>query len=161
MNFEEIKKKIEEFKRSGTVDLSTDEDLSIAIMNLISLEEHFFFTAQKTGKESYLTLLHQAREIRKKLLARLVPQHEGETWCISKHLLATTMRLMEVGTKLYSDQKENEAREIFSQAATIYSLFWGLRLKLLDISDLKEQADKEQSWTLKDIMDKLVNCCDE
>ena len=38
MNFEEIKKKIEELKHSGTVDLSTDEDLSIAIMNLISLE---------------------------------------------------------------------------------------------------------------------------
>lgn len=161
MNFEEIKKKIEELKRSETVDLSTEEDLSIAVMNLISLEEHFFFTAQKTGKDNYLNLLNQAREMRKKLLARLIPEHEGETWCVSKHLLAATMRLMEVGAKLYSDKREDEAREIFSNAGTLYSLFWGLRLKLIDVSDLKEQAAAERPWTLKDIMDKLVNCCDE
>ena len=42
--------KIENLKKSGTVDLSTEEDLSIAIMNLVSLEEHFFFTGEKTGK---------------------------------------------------------------------------------------------------------------
>ncbi|MBI4359880.1 MAG: hypothetical protein HY564_02195 [Candidatus Jacksonbacteria bacterium] len=161
MDFEEIKKKIEELKRSGTVDLSTDEDLSIAVMNLISLEEHFFFTAQKTGKEDYLNLLHQAREMRKKLLARLIPANEGETWCVSKHLLAATMRLMEVGTKLHSDKKKDEAREVFSKAGELFSLFWGLRLKLIDVSDLKEQAASERPWTLKDIMDKLVNCCDE
>ena len=42
--FEELKKKVEAAKRDAGVDLSTDEDLSIGVMNLISLEEHFFFT---------------------------------------------------------------------------------------------------------------------
>ena len=45
--FDELVKKIEAAKASGTVDLSMEEDLSIAVMNLISLEEHFFFTANK------------------------------------------------------------------------------------------------------------------
>ena len=35
---QELIKKINELKSSGTVDLSMEEDLSIAIMNLVSLE---------------------------------------------------------------------------------------------------------------------------
>jgi len=159
--FSELIKKIEQMKKSGEVDLSMDEDLSIAVMNLISLEEHFFFTGVKTGKDSYLNLLSQVREVRKSLLKKLINKHEGETWCISKHLLGTTMRLIEVGTKLYSDGKKDEAKEIYGKAHEIYSLFWALRLKLIDIAGLKTVAAKEQPWALKDIMDKLVDCCDE
>ncbi len=157
----DLLKKIEQMKKSGEVDLSTEEDLSIAIMNLISLEEHFFFTNAKTGKEEYLNLLLEVREIRKILLARLISKHEGETWCISKHLLGTTMRLMEVGTKLSSDGKKDEAKEIYKKAGEVYSLFWALRLKLIDISGLKKVAASEQPWTLNDILNKLVDCCDE
>jgi len=159
--FSELLKKIERMKKSGEVDLSMDEDLSIAVMNLISLEEHFFFTGVKTSKDSYLNLLSQVREVRKSLLKKLINKHEGETWCISKHLLGTTMRLIEVGTKLYSDGKKDEAKEIYGKAHEIYSLFWALRLKLIDIAGLKTVAAKEQPWALKDIMDKLVDCCDE
>ena len=50
-------KKIEKAKKDG-FDLSRDEDLSIALMNLISLEEHFYFTAMKTGNEKYLDMLN-------------------------------------------------------------------------------------------------------
>jgi hypothetical protein len=160
-NYEDLVKKVEAMKKSGTVDLSTEEDLSIAIMNLISLEEHFFFTASKTGKDEYFDLLGQVREVRKTLLARLIDKNEGETWCISKHLLATTMRLMEVGTKLHSDGKDKEAKETFQYAYQIYTLFWAVRLKLVNVSDLKEKADADKPWDLKDIVDKMVNCCDE
>ncbi|MEK7618509.1 MAG: hypothetical protein AAB410_05190, partial [Patescibacteria group bacterium] len=102
INQEELIKRVNELKASGSFDLSTEEDLSLAIMNLVSLEEHFFFTGEKTGKGEYFDLLNSTREIRKTLLAKMIDQHEGETWCISKHLLAATMRLMEVGTKLQS-----------------------------------------------------------
>lgn len=160
-NLEKLLKKVEEMKKSGTVDLSTEEDLSIAIMNLVSLEEHFFFTGEKTGKDNYFNLLDEVRAVRKSLLERLINKHEGETWCISKHLLATTMRLMEVGTKLHSDGKKDEAKKTFDYAYRIYSLFWALRLKLIDTSDLKEMAAKEKPWTLEDIVNKLIDCCDE
>lgn len=159
--FSELAKKIEQMKKAGEIDLSTEEDLSIAIMNLISLEEHFFFTNAKTGKEEYLNLLLEVREIRKTLLKKLIDKHEGETWCISKHLLGATMRLMEVGTKLYSDDKKEEAGEMYKKAYEIYSLFWALRLKLIDVSGIKKIAEKEKPWTVNDIVDKLVDCCDE
>ncbi|MBU6501090.1 MAG: hypothetical protein KGJ89_03105 [Patescibacteria group bacterium] len=159
--FQELIKKAEEMKKSGTVDLSTEEDLSVAVMNLISLEEHFYFSAEKTGKPEYFDLLKEVREVRKNLLGRMIPKHEGETWCVSKHLLATTMRLIEVGTKLHSDGKTKEAKETFDYGYKIYSLFWALRLKLITANGLKEIAAEDKPWSLNDIVDKLVDCCDE
>lgn len=164
-----LRKKLAELKASGSVDLSTEEDLSLAIMNLVSLEEHFFFTAAKTNQSHYLDLLNQTREIRKSLLARMMPQNEGETWCISKHLLAATMRLMEVGTKLHADGKPKEAETIFNQAYEVYSLFWALRLKLINTADVKKIGEDKlnihdadsAAWSKKDIVSKLVDCCNE
>ena len=98
--YEEVLKKMETLKSSGSLDLSTEEDLALAIMNLISLEEHFYFTGAKTAKPEYFDLLIEVRALRTKLLARLIDKKEGEVWCVSKHLLATSMRLMEVGTKI-------------------------------------------------------------
>lgn len=166
----DLQNKIEKLKKEGEVDLSLEEDLSIAIMNLISLEEHFFFTAQRTNKDDYLDLLQETREIRKSLLAQMISRHEGETWCISKHLLAATMRLMEVGTKLLGENKKEEAQKMFNLAYKIYSLFWGLRLKLINLEEVKKISDdklnihdsgSKKPWTFEDIMAKLVNCCDE
>ena len=58
---EALLERVEALKKSGGVDLSTEEDLSIAIMNLISLEEHFFFTGAKTDKPEYFDLLGEVR----------------------------------------------------------------------------------------------------
>ncbi len=160
-NFDELLHKVEAMKQSGTVDLSTEEDLSLAIMNLISLEEHFYFSGMKTKKHDYFDLLHEVREMRKELLAKMMPKNEGETWCIAKHLLATTMRLIEVGTKLYSDHKQVEAGEMFARAYKMYSTFWALRLKLIDSSGFKKIAVSEGAWSYQDIVEKLVDCCDE
>jgi hypothetical protein len=160
-NVRSLIKEIENAKASGLVDLSTEEDLSLAVMNLISLEEHLFLTASKTGKERYLDLLDEVRQSRQALLAKLVDRHEGETWCISKHLLAATMRLIEVGTKMRSQGKSKEAEEVFAKAYDFYTIFWGLRLKLINLPEIKEAARKEKPWTLKDLVEELVDCCDE
>jgi len=160
--FDELLKKIEDAKKSGSLDLSTEEDLSIAIMNLINLEEHFYFTGEKTGKEDYFNLLNETREMRKNLLAKMIDKKEGELWCVSKHLLATSMRLIEVGTKLQSDSKKAEAKKFFDYAFKLYSLFWALRLKIISVPDVKNMAAQgNKPWTLEDVVNKLVDCCDE
>lgn len=163
--------KIQKLQAQGQIDLSTEEDLSLAIMNLVSLEEHFFFSAEKTGKGDYFDLLNQVRDIRKTLLAKMIPQNEGETWCVSKHLLAATMRLVEVGTKLYSDGKKNEAKETFDKAYELYNTFWALRLRLINTKDLKQINDGQlnihdssldnRPWSKQDIVNKLLDCCKE
>ena len=110
------------------LDLSSDEDLSLGVMNLIIIEEHLFFTAQKTGHAKYLELLREVREIRKATMKQLVPTYEGEVWCVVKHLLASSMRLMEVGTKKLADGKNEEAKQLFDASYDLYCFFWALRL---------------------------------
>ncbi len=158
--FNQLLKRIDQLKKQGGFDLSLEEDLSIAVMNLISLEEHFFMTSQKTGKDEYLDLLQATREVRKTLLARMIPAHEGETWCVTKHLLATTMRLIEVATKYQADGKIKDAKEVFAQAYKIYSLFWAVRLKLLSLKNVKSAIDKTP-LSVSDLVSQLVNCCQE
>jgi hypothetical protein len=163
-------KKAEESKKSG-LDLSSDEDLSIAIMNLISIEEHFFFTGAKTNKPEYYDLLNSAREIRKELLKKIIKDYEGEVWCISKHLLAASMRLMEVGTKALGQGRKEEAQDYFSKAYNLYSIFWGINLKLIDIGEVKKidnnqlnKDDKEKKGflgKLGEVVKNLVDCCKE
>jgi len=171
------KEKIDEFikkvqsNKQNELDLSSDEDLSIAIMNLISIEEHFFFTGAKTGKPGYFDLLNTAREMRKDLLKRIIKEYEGEVWCISKHLLSASMRLMEVGTKALGQGKKQEAEDFFKKAYELYSLFWGINLKVVDLGEVKKieenQIDKKDS-DKKGLMSKLgkmveyvINCCKE
>ncbi|HAS80933.1 MAG: hypothetical protein UR25_C0001G0033 [Candidatus Nomurabacteria bacterium GW2011_GWE1_32_28] len=161
LSFEELQKKIAILKEDRGVDLSTEEDLSIAVMNLISLEEHFFFSGAKTGKDEYYNMLMEVREMRKVLLARMIDKTEAESWCISKHLLATTMRLMEVGTKLQGDGKTEDAKQMFTFAYKVYNLFFGLRLKIINIPDIKNNLEAEKPMTFDDIMGKLVDCCKE
>ncbi len=185
-DIQELINKVQQSKAGG-LDLSSDEDLSIAIMNLVSIEEHFFFTGAKTGKSEYYDLLNQAREMRKDLLKRLIKDYEGEEWCIAKHLLAASMRLMEVGTKHLSKGEKAQAEDIFQKAYQLYSMFWGLNLKLLNVSDMKNIAESPNEATnaseikkihddqlnvhdsgktnflgkLGEIVKKLIDCCKE
>lgn len=156
---EQFLKKIEAFKEKNGVDLATTEDLSIAVMNLISLEEHFFFTGAKTGKDEYFEAVQEIRSERKKLLAELMPNNEGETWCIAKHLLAATMRLIEVGNKLRSEGEKEKAKEKFEQAYRIYSIFWGVKLGLVNVQ--KGGTSSSKSSELEDLVKKLADCCNE
>lgn len=156
---DEFLAKIESLKAKTGADLSTAEDLSLAVMNLISLEEHFFFTGAKTKKAEYFDTMREIREMRKGLLGKLMPNHEGETWCISKHLLATAMRLLEVGSKLQSEGKTDEARDSFGQAYKVYSIFWALKLNLISGQTIAETI--KGSTPLEDLVNKLADCCEE
>ncbi len=156
---EEFLEKIGSEKEKAGVDLSTAEDLSIAVMNLISLEEHFFFTAEKTKKDEYLDTIQEIRRVRKQFLAQLMPDNEGETWCIAKHLLATTMRLIEVGNKLQSEGEKKKAKKTFEGAYKVYSLFWALKLGLIKGGKVGNVA--KGSSPLEELVAKIADCCEE
>ncbi len=111
------------------LDLTSDEDLGIGIMNLISIEEHLFFTANKTGKPQYYEHLLEVREMRKELLKKIVVSFEGEVWCISKHLLASSMRLMEVGTKELTVHGVATAQPYFEKSYRLFRMFWEIVLQ--------------------------------
>jgi hypothetical protein len=170
-NLNELIEKVDSMKKQDKMDLSADQDLSIAIMNLVSIEEHFFFTGAKLGKPEYFDLLQEVRKMRGDLLRKIIKEYEGEVWCISKHLLAASMRLMEVGTKQQGMGKKEEAQELFQKAYDLYSLFWGINMKVIDTNDIKnidegalDNKDVEKKGfmgKLGELVKKAVDCCIE
>ncbi len=180
-NGEELAKKINDLKADNKLDLASGEDLSIGIMNLVSLEEHFFFSYGKTKDPKFLELLNDVRKMRAELLKEIVKDPKGEIWCISKHLLAASMRIMEVATKKLQQNENELAKNLFDKSYDLYSLFWALNLKLIDIKDVESGIpgaevtlptgeDKEKIVNnpgtslfskLGSIVKNLVDCCKE
>lgn len=178
LDIDSFLQKVKKLEKGEKLDLSSDEDLSIGIMNLISMEEHFFFTYNKTGDEKYLDLLNEAREVRKSLLKKIIKEYEGEVWCISKHLLAASMRLMEVGTKYLTKGDKKNAADLFKKSYHLYSLFWGLNLGVVGVSDVKKSDEEKIDFLtdekkpkvkksasifekLGELVKKAVDCCRE
>ena len=171
LSLHEMIEKVDQLKKDNILDLSSDQDLSIAIMNLVSIEEHFFFTGAKTGNPKYYDLLAEVREMRKDLLKKIIKDYEGEVWCISKHLLGASYRLMEVGTKAQAKGNKEEAEDLFKKAYELYSMFWGLNMKLIDLGDIKKiedgalnNEDREPAGfgaKLGALVKKVINCCIE
>lgn len=170
-NLDEFIQKMNDLKRKDKFDLSADEDLSLALMNLISLEEHFFFSGAKSKDENYFNLLNEIRKMRIELMKKIERNPSYEEHCIMKHLLAASMRLMEVGTKKLSENKKEEAYDLFSRAYDLYSLFWGINLGAVKTNDIKkipdEALDKHDESKkgvfskLGELVKKAIDCCIE
>lgn len=154
LSMDEMIKKLDAAKKTNPLDLSSDQDLSIALMNLVSLEEHFFFSGAKTKKPGFYDLINVVRNMRKELMERIVKKSSsdnGEVWCISKHLLAASMRLYEVGTKALGAGNKKDAYAMFEKAYDLYSLFWGLNMDLIDLAGVHE--------SVPDFYDGAVKAC--
>ena len=160
MKVDNFIEKIEEIKEKNGLDISAWEDLSIALMNLVGLEEHCFFSYVKTQDDKFLKILETVRELRKKLLALIVKKDDdSEKWCMSKHFLASSMRLYEVANRLLHEKKEKEAKEMYKDAAELYGLFWALNIDSKGKINLRE-GSKESKGIFASVK-KLLECCME
>ncbi len=157
MKVENFIKSINKAKEKDTLDLSYLEDLSIAIMNLVSLEEHCFFSYAKTNNKKFLEMLEKTRELRKKLLKLLVKDDDGsEKWCMSKHYLASSMRLFETANRFLHEGKQKEAESLYKDSAELYGMFWLLNSNK-DKLELKDENKKSIFGSIKE----LLKCCIE
>src|SRR3989344_4849011 len=145
MKIKNFIKKIDEVKNKDSLDISAWEDLSIGLMNLVSLEEHCFFSYVRTQDDKFLKTLEAVRELRKKLLALIIKKDDdSERWCMSKHLLASSMRLFEVGNRLLHEGKEKEAKEMYKDSAELYGLFWALNEEGKEKKRIKKIRKKQK-----------------
>lgn len=178
---QEFVEKLDAAKKVNPKDLSSDQDLTIGIMNLISTEEHLMFSGAKTGKHEFYDLINEVREMRKQAMLKIIPSYEGEVWCISKHLLAASMRVFEVGTKALAARDKQTAYDLFDQSYGLYCMFWGLNMGMLtgesrDAKPAKKVAavkavsapapvakteEKGGMSKLKSWVKNAVNCCIE
>ena len=155
----EFVEKVDSLKKQNRLDLSSDQDLVLSIMNLINLEEELYLLGVQTKNQDYYNLLFKVREMRKTFLKTIVQHYEGEVWCISKHLLASSMRCMQAGTKLANAKQDKLAYELFQFSYDLYSLFWGLNLGVLQ----HETEHKKGSFLdkLGVLVKKAIDCCIE
>lgn len=178
----EYVEKMDAAKKVNPKDLSSDQDLSIGIMNLISIEEHLMFSGAKTGKHEFYDMINEVREMRKRMMQKIIPSYEGEVWCISKHLLASAMRLFEVGTKALASGDTETAYSLFDDSYELYCIFWGLNMGAFggDMKHIKtpqpdtkksksvsqstpglSDTDNSKIGKLKNWVRNAVNCCIE
>jgi hypothetical protein len=162
---------------SGDIDF--DEDLSFAVMNLIAAEEHLVFTAARLGEDDPRTktvfeTLRHVRDVRRWGLYSLVENPPSEIWCASKHLLAASMRFIEVANRKSGQGKLDEASFAAENAFSLWSLFWGLatnapvqmpeeRLKAVRTTMDEDTKGRSDSFLtrVKDSVKRLVDCCIE
>jgi len=160
--YQDLIDRVNNFKIDQNIDLSSGEDLSIGIMNLISIEEHLFYTSQKTKNKKYLDMLNEIRKMRTELMKEIIKDYEGEVWCISKHLLSSSMRLMEVGTKELKKGEKEKAWKLFEKSYQLYTLFWGLNLsKNEKIEPQKDDSELSVFSKLGQVVQHAIDCCRE
>ena len=81
------------------------------------------------------------------------------------------MRLMEVGTKQLGMGNQKEAEDLFQKSYQLYSLFWGINLKVVDLKEVKKIDDNQLNvhdekktgllGKLGDLVKKVIDCCIE
>ncbi len=148
MTLQDQVKSVDDSKKVNPLDLSSDQDLTIALMNMISLEEHFAFSGAKTQKSGYYDLINTVRDMRRELMGRIVGENTA-AWDVSERLLAASMRLIEVGTKALGAADKSQAYKMFDRAYELYSLFWGVNMGLIDLSGVKNVAPDIYSGSQK------------
>lgn len=168
----EFMNKVKSIEKGEKLDLSSGEDLSIGIMNLISIEEHLFFSAGKTKNTKYYDLLNEVRKMRVELMRMMIKEYDGEVWCISKHLLGASMRVMEVGTKALKNNETQKAYGLFQKSYDLYNMCWALNLGVLDTKEMKAiqipenekpviQEEKTVFAKVGALVGKMLDCCRE
>ncbi|MDW2958619.1 MAG: hypothetical protein R8M37_02320 [Alphaproteobacteria bacterium] len=109
-------KSADDAKKVNPLDLSSDQDLTIALMNLLVIEDAFEYV----------------RDIRIELMSRIVAP-DTDAWGMSERLLGMAMQLIDDGNKAAGDS----AYKLYARAYELYSMFWGVNMGLIDVDDVK------------------------
>jgi hypothetical protein len=111
-------------KKVNVLDLSSDQDLTIGLMNLLYIEDYI--------SNSDSDLLGMVSEIRQKLMDKIVKKSDKNRE-ISEKLLLESMQLINAGNKASGAV----AYQSYDNAYEKYSLFWGVNMGLINKKDIK------------------------
>jgi hypothetical protein len=125
MKKDKLKQQIESAdsaKKVNALDLSSDQDLTIGLMNLLFIEDYV-----ASG------MLHDmVADVREKLMSRIIKKSD-KNYGVSVKLLLESIRLIELGNK----ESGISAYDLYNQAYEYYSMFWGLNMGLIDAGDVE------------------------
>lgn len=120
-------------KKVNPLDLSSDQDLTVALMNLLAIENDFYTDGATDGVGA---MVHN---IRMRLMGRIV---ENQHMDMSARLLARAMQMIDDGGRAMASGNQTDAYALFDDAYGLYSLFWGLNMGLITTEDVL-QSDVE------------------
>lgn len=110
-------------KKVNALDLSSDQDLTIGLMNLLYIEDYI------SNPESNLSQM--VADIRGKLMDKIVKKTDKNRQ-ISEKLLLESMQLIDAGNM----HSGSSAYKKYDAAYEKYSLFWGINMGLVDLTDI-------------------------
>lgn len=122
--------KADSAKKANPLDLSSDQDLTIALMNLAVLERNFGLSGE---------LMDVVCDIRQDLMKKIVAP-SSDKWEVTKYLLAESMQLMVDGNRALDVGKNKDAYALYNRSYELYSLFWGINMGLIGIKDAEHLA---------------------
>ena len=111
-------------KKTNRLDLSSDQDLTIGLMNLLFIEDIL------SDKNS--DLFKMVSGVRGELMDRIVKKSDKNRQ-LSEQLLLESMQLFDAGNKTSGAV----AYQNYDSAYEKYSLFWGVNMGLVNKKDIK------------------------
>lgn len=134
--------KADSAKKANPLDLSSDQDLTIALMNLAVLERNFGLSGE---------LMDVVSDIRQDLMKKIVAP-SSDKWEVTKYLLAESMQLMVDGNRALDTGKNKDAYALYNRSYELYSLFWGINMGLISVSDAEKLVPDMMKVVKKDCL---------
>ena len=116
--------KLDANKKVNPRDLSSDQDLTIALMNMIAVEE----LCPDTNSGNMVA------DLRAKMMQHVV--RNNRFMLISHELLSKSMQMMTDGINALKNGNTKQAYELFDKSYEFYVMFWGVNMELISIDDI-------------------------
>ena len=109
---------IDNAKKVNPLDLSADQDLTIALMNMIAVEKY----------SGYPNLVQMVRDIRTDLMRPMLEnvQYDGDIWPMSEKLLGKMAEQMERGNRALESGKIQDAYAAYDAVFDAWVIFMGI-----------------------------------
>lgn len=104
-------------KKVNPLDLSSDQDLTIGLMNLLAIED------LAPGSQ----IAQMVRDIRVDLMRPIVDKAavDGDVWQVLEQMLASVMSWIKTGDAAQQKGDSRAAYDAYDRAYEGYALFWG------------------------------------
>lgn len=119
-------------KKANKLDLSSDQDLTIALMNLISIERYI----ENDAEHDFSQLKSMVNDLRVALMGKIVKKSD-KNFDVLCDLLGRSAVMMNDGFVALENQNDVRAYELFDAAFGAYSMFWGVCMGLADATDVE------------------------
>lgn len=116
--------KLDANKKVNPRDLSSDQDLTIALMNMIAVEELC----------PNNTIGNMVADLRTKMMQHVV---RNNRFMVASHeLLAKSMQMMTDGINALKNGNTKQAYGLFDKSYEFYVMFWGINMELISTDDI-------------------------